>query len=109
MLVFNSFLKKYNSTVILDIPSFSLDDGLYWLKADNGIGKSTLLKSISGILPFNGSISLNDINLQKSKLFQRKYINYAEAEPVYPDFLTGQELIDFYLHTKKVTTYLHNN
>ncbi len=101
MLVFNSFLKKYGSSTILDIPAFSLDDGMYWLKAENGAGKSTLLQSISGILPFQGSVCLENIDLQKKKIFQRKAINYAEAEPNFPKFLTGKELIDFFIQTKK--------
>ncbi|PZP51791.1 MAG: ABC transporter [Pseudopedobacter saltans] len=101
MLVFNSFLKKYGSTTILDIPSFLLEDGLYWLKAENGAGKSTLLQSVSGILPFDGSVLLDDIDLHKNKTFQRKAINYAEAEPKFPSFLTGKELIDFFNETKK--------
>jgi len=29
-----------------------------------------------------------------------RIVNYAEAEPLYPPFLTGKELIDFYKATK---------
>jgi ABC-2 type transport system ATP-binding protein len=31
-------------------------------------------------------------------------VNYAEAEPLYPDFLTGEDLIRFYQSTKKGTS-----
>ncbi|MFT4204642.1 MAG: ATP-binding cassette domain-containing protein [Chitinophagaceae bacterium] len=101
MIAFNSFLKSYGTTTILDIPALTLEDGLYWLKAENGLGKSTLLQSLSGILPFKGSVMLDNIDLQKKKIQQRQYINYAEAEPIFPDFLTGKELIDFFVATKK--------
>lgn len=101
MLVFNSFLKTYGPVTILDIPAFSLPDGIYWLKAENGKGKSTLLKTISGILPFKGSICLEEKDLQRNRIFQRQAINYAEAEAIFPSFLKGKDLIDFFVKTKK--------
>ena len=33
----------------------------------------------------------------------RRIVNYSEAEPLYPDFLTGRDLINFYAETKKAT------
>ncbi len=39
---------------------------------------------------------LNNIDLKKDPVNFRSKISYAEAEPQYPSFITGQELINFY-------------
>ncbi len=100
MIQFKDFKKEYGEYKALDIPSFKLDNGIYWLKGTNGSGKSTLLKSLAGLLPFEGSVAINNISIQKNKQLHRRTVNYGEAEPVYPGFLTGEELIDFFIATK---------
>ena len=84
----------------MDIPFFTISAGIYWLKGINGSGKSTLLRSLAGLIPFEGSVQITGIDIQKNKQQYRRIVNYGEAEPAYPGFLTGQELIDFYIITK---------
>ncbi|WP_257722248.1 ABC transporter ATP-binding protein [Pedobacter cryoconitis] len=79
----------------------SLDEGVYWLKGANGSGKSTLLKSLAGILHFEGDVLLNKlISIKKHKRDYRRLVNFAEAEPIFPEFLTGKELIDMFAEAK---------
>jgi ABC-2 type transport system ATP-binding protein len=101
MLTITSFQKKYpgNDEPVLSIPHFKLDKGIYWIKGENGSGKTSLIKSIAGLIPFAGSIAVNDVELSKQRMAYTKMVNYAEAEPLYPPFLTGKELIDFYKNT----------
>ena len=88
--------KSFNGTVVLNIPHWSLSHGMYWLQGSNGSGKSTLLKILSGLLPFSGDIRINNaISIQKQPVAFRKQINYAPAEPQFPPFITGQELVNF--------------
>lgn len=88
--------KSFNGTQVLNIPHRSLSQGLYWLQGTNGSGKSTLLKILSGLLPFSGDIRMNNtISLQKQPVAFRKQINYAPAEPQFPPFISGQELVNF--------------
>jgi ABC-2 type transport system ATP-binding protein len=70
------------------------------MEGSNGSGKTTLLKIISGITPFEGSVSFNGIDLKKSPVTYRKHVAYAEAEPLYPPMLTGNELIRFVQRTR---------
>jgi len=93
--------KQYGSTVILSVPLLSFDNGVYWIKGGNGSGKTTLLKMIAGLLPFEGSIRLNEFDLKKSPVEYRRYVNYAEAEPLFPSFITGEDLIRLFQKAKK--------
>jgi len=101
MLQLTSFQKKYPGTdhPVLNIPDCRLDKGIYWIKGENGSGKTTLIKSIAGLIPFTGSIAINGIELHRNRMAYTKLVNYAEAEPQYPPFLTGKELVDFYKST----------
>ena len=102
MLQFRSFYKRYGAKLILDIPDLYLGTGLYWLQGPNGSGKTTLLRILAGILPFGGDVSLNSpnqanpVSLRQSPTPYRRLIAWADAEPQYPGFLTGYELLDFY-------------
>ncbi|MEJ2884184.1 ABC transporter ATP-binding protein [Pedobacter sp. GR22-6] len=104
MLTFNKFIKKYQETKVLDIHEMSLNKGIYWLKGANGSGKSTLLKSLAGILHFEGDVLLEKlVSVKKNKREYRRLVNFAEAEPVFPEFLTGKELIDMFAKAKSGT------
>lgn len=104
MLAFTQFEKSYNNELVIQIEELSLDGGIYWVLGDNGSGKSTLLKCIAGLIPYEGDITFQDIsNKADKKQFFRKMVNYAEAEPQYPDFLKGSDLIEFYKKTKGAT------
>ncbi len=100
LIQFNNYCKKYADSVVLNIASLQMPKGIYWLKGINGSGKSTLLKSLSGIIPFEGSVTITGVDVKRDKRAHRKIVNYAEAEPVYPDFLTGKDIIQLYAETK---------
>lgn len=101
MLQFQNFIKSYGNYPALKIENLSLETGIYWIKGVNGSGKSTLLKSIAGILAFDGDILLDEnISIKKQPVAYRKLVNFAEAEPVFPDFLTGTEMIALFTAAK---------
>lgn len=104
MLSVKQFSKSYYSRLILRIPEWDLPLGIHWLKGQNGSGKTTLFKSIAGMLPFEGNITLNDqYNLRQQPVAYRLRVNYSEAEPVFPEFLTAWELIQWVGTAKKAT------
>lgn len=101
MLLLSNIQKHYHHFLALDIPEIKFEKGLSWIKGANGSGKTTLFKIISGIAPFKGEIILNpNISCKKKPQQYRLFANYAPAEPVYPTFLTGNDLLDFYVSCK---------
>jgi ABC-2 type transport system ATP-binding protein len=58
MLKFNKVRKYFNGRMILDILSLELDSNLYWVQGENGSGKSTFLRMVAGLIPFEGQILL---------------------------------------------------
>jgi len=105
MLAFHQYKKFYNNELVIEIEDLTLDPSLYWIIGDNGSGKSTLLKSIAGLVPYEGDISfLGIFNNNKNRQSFRRIVNYAEAEPQYPEFLRGTDLIEFYKKAKSATS-----
>jgi ABC-2 type transport system ATP-binding protein len=100
MLALKGYKKNYSGNIVLSIPEWNFPPGVYWIKGENGSGKSTLFKSIAGIIPFEGGIEFQNISLKKEPVSYRKLVNYSEAEPLYPAFLTAKDLIRFIGHTK---------
>jgi ABC-2 type transport system ATP-binding protein len=101
MLQFTGFQKSYGSLSVLKIDTLLIKPGIFWVKGVNGSGKSTLLKAMAGIVSFDGDIVLDqNISLKKQPIAYRKVINFAEAEPVFPEFLTGVEMIKLFTSAK---------
>ena len=101
MLELRNIRKKFGHKLILEIPSFDLSEGIYWIGGLNGSGKTTLLKIIAGALPFSGDVLVNGASLKNTPVAYRKLTGYAEAEPLFPGFLSGQEMVDFQAYLKK--------
>lgn len=96
MLQFDRLRKTYGKKLILNIPSLQLAPGVYWLQGPNGTGKTTLLRVVAGILPFEGDIRLQGRSLRNNPVAYRRLIGWADAEPLYPGFLNGSDLLAFY-------------
>jgi ABC-2 type transport system ATP-binding protein len=101
MLQFERIEKYYGNHLALQIPSLQLENGLFWLKGENGSGKTTMMKMVAGLHPFKGDILLNGITIKNNRNDFLKLVNFAEAEPIYPSFLTAKDLVELYCATKK--------
>jgi ABC-2 type transport system ATP-binding protein len=102
MLEIRHYKKHYNGILILDIPHLVFPAGIHWIKGKNGSGKTTLFKTMAGLAPFEGTIELEtQTDLRKNAVPYRMRVNYGEAEPVYPGFLTAKDLIHFVSAAKK--------
>jgi ABC-2 type transport system ATP-binding protein len=104
MLQLSNIQKWYGTHHIFSIDELILPAGIYWLKGKNGAGKSTFMKMAAGLIPFKGDIFINKTtSLRKNPVHYKLLLNHAEAEPVFPSFLTGIELIEFVSNIKKGT------
>ncbi len=102
-LILKQIEKKYGANTVLAFDEWKIGSGIYWLKGGNGTGKTTLFRIIAGQTPFSGQVLLNDIDLKKESIQFRAKISYAEAEPQYPLFITGRELLRFYQEVRTAT------
>ncbi len=101
MIQLQNIHKSFNGHEVVSISAFAFEKQIYWLKGINGSGKTTLMKIIAGLLPFEGDVVIDGkISLKKNRGNYLRLVNYAEAEPLYPSFLTGHDLLQFYRRTK---------
>lgn len=101
MLHITKLRKAYEGRTILDMEDLTLPIGTYWIKGENGAGKTTLFRSLSGMIPFEGKVLLNDhFSPTQTPQAYRQKVNYGEAEPLYPEFLTGTELLNMVAEAK---------
>ena len=103
MLAFKNFKKRYYNFLAIDIPDFEINKGIYRLVGENGSGKSTLLKAMAGLLTYTGDLALDGITLNNAPLTQRQMVNYSEADPKFPPFLTGSDFLKLFALTKGST------
>ncbi len=119
MLQFRKVEKYYGAHLALTVPDLDLQKGMYWIQGENGSGKTTFLKMLAGLHPFKGEIflatgeqgltesnskektSAKSLSILKDRNEFLKKMNYAEAEPLYPPFLTAKDLVELYGATKK--------
>src|SRR3569623_2111761 len=101
MLHFEKVQKHYGSFAALNIENLTINNGIVWLQGENGSGKTTMLKIIAGLLPFEGDITVNNnYSIKKQRRYYVNQINYGETEPLYPEFLTAKEMVRLYCHAK---------
>lgn len=101
MLKVKNVTKKYGKLLANDNLSFEVKDGeIAILMGPNGAGKSTVIKSICGLLRYDGTIEI-DGHL-KGDLAAKKELGYIPETPAIYDLLTVSEHLEFICKAFKV-------
>lgn len=94
MLEVQNLSKKYGKVLAVDNASFHIENGLVGiLLGPNGAGKSTIIKSIAGLLRYQGDIMVQGVsgrNLEAKKVFA-----YVPEIPALYEALTVREHLEF--------------
>ncbi|MVM34074.1 ATP-binding cassette domain-containing protein [Spirosoma sp. HMF4905] len=102
MLTVTNLTKAYNGHIALTVPELQLPPGFHYFRGGNGSGKTTLFRTVAGLLPFSGEIVLaGKYEISRDPVAYRMRVNYAEAEPLYPSFLSARDLVGFVSKAKK--------
>ena len=98
MLSIKNYSKTYsNGKKAVDNISIEVEAGdLYAFIGHNGAGKSTTIKSIVGILPYEeGEIFVNGISVKQNPVECKKLIGYIPDNPDLYNSLTGMGYLNF--------------
>ncbi|MDR2822298.1 MAG: ABC transporter ATP-binding protein [Acholeplasmatales bacterium] len=106
-LIIDKYKKKYtkDGPYVVDNISFSVHEKeIVGLLGHNGAGKSTIIKSIVGILNFDsGRILLDDIDLLDNPIMFKKEIGYVSDNHLTFEKMTGYEYLKFIANIFKVS------
>jgi len=105
MLRIENLSVSYDNKQAVDNLSIHLQNGkIYGMVGPNGGGKSTVIKTITGLLPFySGDIFYNDFLLKKNRQQIRKLFGYAPEDPELLPYLTGREFLSMIAGLRQTT------
>lgn len=97
-LVVNKIKKSFGQKKVLQDISFIFEAGhIYALLGKNGSGKTTLFNCLNNNIDTDsGDAEYIDDNGVKNKL-RPEYVGYVSATPILPGFLTGYEVVKFFI------------
>lgn len=104
MIVANEITKRYGKIPALDSVSFTIEAGeSIALWGANGAGKTTAIRCLLGIHGFEGTLTINNIDVLKQGKSARALIGYVPQEMSFFEMSVSETLI-FYARLKKVDT-----
>lgn len=107
LLEIKKFSKKYKGAKQYSAHNinFKVDDGkILGLLGNNGAGKSTIIKSIVGVLPISeGQIIVNGFDMSKNPVSAKQTLGYVPDDHAVYEKLTGREYVNFMGNLYKVS------
>lgn len=87
---------SYGSIQALKGVNFEVNEGeIVAIIGGNGAGKTTLLSCISGIMPYSGSITYNDVEISKvgtDKIVEMGIVQVPEGRQIFPELSVLENL-----------------
>lgn len=97
MIELKSMTKKYKNFTAVDSVSFKILPGkITCLLGVNGAGKSTILKTLATlILPTEGKVYINDIDVVENPLDAQKRIGYVSEFPTFYENMSVKNFLNY--------------
>lgn len=104
MLAIQNLSKRFEQVQALQEVSFTVAQGeLCGLLGANGAGKSTLFKTLMGLLQADhGEMVIAGLPITFGEVEYKKLIGYSPESPVFYEYLTGAEFLQFIAAAKHV-------
>ena len=94
--------KRFGQLKAVDHLSFVVEEGeSVALWGENGAGKTTALRCLLGVIPFDGSVYLSEYDLSRQGKEARRYMGFVPQEISFHDDMTVRETLLFYSRIKK--------
>jgi ABC-2 type transport system ATP-binding protein len=107
MLKIEHLVKKYPNSDKIAVQDLSLDlrpGEIFGFLGKNGAGKSTTIKSVTGILPFDsGSINVCGFDIKREPLKAKQNMGYVPDNHSVYEKLTGREYVNYVADLYKVS------
>jgi len=99
-----SLSKRYGKATVLDSVTFQLEPGaVLAVVGGNGAGKSTLIKSIVGLIRYDGQIDVDGIDVRRHGREARRRMGYLAQTPAFHTDLAVRETVIFYARLRHVS------
>ncbi len=97
MLNIQHLTKTYGEKKAVDDLNLHIAPGeIYGFIGHTGAGKTTTLKSVAGILPFDeGEITIGGLSMKRDPLICKRQMAYIPDNPDLYDFMTGIQFLNF--------------
>ena len=102
MINFSHLSKRFGSYTAVDDLSFTVaPHEAVALWGANGAGKTTIIKSLLGLLNYEGSISVNGYDIHKQGRLARANLGYVPQELAFYDEMSTLAMAEFFARLKQ--------
>ncbi len=104
MIQIRHLTKRFGNLTAVNDLSFSVGTSeAVALWGANGAGKTTAIRCLLGLLPYEGEVSIAGIDIQQQAKEARRQIGFVPQELTFHDDLTVKETLTFYGRLKKLS------
>ena len=102
LLTIDDLSMAYETQLVIENLSYQAGVGIHGIIGPNGCGKSTFLKAIAGLLPFQqGQVVLKGIDLVEQPRVFKQCLCYVPDKPTVYPFMTGRQYLQMIASVKK--------
>lgn len=103
MIKVTKLTKKFGKLTAVDNLNFTVNAGeavAFW--GANGAGKTTALRCLLNLIPYEGGITINDLDVSQNGKAVRRLVGFVPQELNFHDDMTVTDTLSFYARLKKV-------